>query len=62
MRGDLDKWEWWTSTDPMELNRNKCQSLPLEWGNPGYVYRLGVEGLQSLMERDLTVWLMTNLI
>lgn len=46
----------------MELNRNKCQSLPLGWGNPGYVYRMGVEGLQSLMERDLTVWLMANLI
>ncbi|PKU46115.1 synapsin-2- hypothetical protein [Limosa lapponica baueri] len=41
----------------MKLNKSKCWILHLGWGNPGYMYKLGNDRLESNpMERDLRLW------
>jgi len=53
---NLDKLEGWTITSCMKLCNSKCQILHLGWGNPGYMYGLENERLESSpMERDLEI-------
>ena len=41
----------------MKFNKTRCQILHLILGNPGYMYKLGGETLESSpMERELGAW------
>ncbi|KAJ7425301.1 hypothetical protein WISP_24285 [Willisornis vidua] len=46
----------WAITKHMNFNKGKCWILHWVQGNPGYVYRLGNEGLESsAVKKDLGV-------
>ncbi|KAJ7417035.1 rna-directed dna polymerase from mobile element jockey-like [Pitangus sulphuratus] len=56
LQRDLGKLEDWTITSHMKINKGKCQILHLELGNPGCLYRLENEMMESSsMERHLGV-------
>lgn len=56
MQKDLDKLECCLITRNMKFNKSKPWILHLGQGNPGYMYRLEGERLESnLMERDLGI-------
>ncbi|KAJ7395325.1 hypothetical protein BTVI_155993 [Pitangus sulphuratus] len=56
LQRDLDKLEDWAITKHMKFNKRKWWILHLEWVNPGCLYRLGNEMLESsAMKRDLGV-------
>ncbi|KAJ7427526.1 rna-directed dna polymerase from mobile element jockey-like [Willisornis vidua] len=56
LQRDLDMLEDSAINNLMRFKREKCQILPLGWGNPGCSYRLENEMLESsAMERDLGV-------
>ncbi|KAJ7411880.1 RNA-directed DNA polymerase from mobile element jockey-like protein [Willisornis vidua] len=53
---DFNKIEGWAITNHRKFNKRKCQILHLGWDNPGCMYRLGNESLESsATERDLGV-------
>ncbi|KAK4813849.1 hypothetical protein QYF61_001947 [Mycteria americana] len=57
LQRDLDRLESWAMTNHMKFIRSKCWILHLGRGNPGYMYKLGDERLESSsMGRDLGVW------
>ncbi|KAJ7423790.1 hypothetical protein BTVI_08764 [Pitangus sulphuratus] len=47
LQRDLDKLEDWAIISDLKLNKGKCQILHLGWGNPGCLYRLRNEILES---------------
>lgn len=56
LQRDPDKLEDWALTECMRFNNDKCWILCLGWGNPGCVYTLGNQRLESsAAERDLRV-------
>lgn len=54
MQTDLNKLEGWAIISHMKLNNSKCWILYLRWSNPGYLFSLRDERLESSPdERDL---------
>lgn len=47
LQKDLDELEGWMITKYAKFKKCKCQILHLGWGNPGYLYRLTDEKLES---------------
>lgn len=41
---NVDRLEIWATTNCMKFNKNKSH---LGWGNPGYMYQVGDERLES---------------
>ncbi|KAJ7407526.1 hypothetical protein WISP_125912 [Willisornis vidua] len=56
LQRDLNKLKDWAITNHMKFKKVKCWLLHLGWGNPGCMYRLENEMLESsAMERNLGV-------
>ncbi|KAJ7421780.1 rna-directed dna polymerase from mobile element jockey-like [Willisornis vidua] len=58
LQRDLDKLEDCAITNHMRFNREKCQILHLEWGNPRCTYRMRNEMLKS----SATEWVLGFLV
>ncbi|KAK4826977.1 hypothetical protein QYF61_012918 [Mycteria americana] len=57
LQRDLDKLESWAIINHMKFKKSKRWILALGQGNPGYMYKVGDERLESSpAERDLKVW------